>query len=120
MRLSWSAHSRRLPESAPTPFSYSRDLIAVLARYDVALGPFSSNEPGRMAGLFFASEQVLPIQGSHLRLNANHECPVWVWGARMSEWGAWWADLKVMIWWMAISVVSGELLALAMREIGFF
>jgi hypothetical protein len=34
----------------------------------------------------------------------------------MSEWGEWWADLKVMIWWMAISVVSGELLALAMRE----
>lgn len=43
----------------------------------------------------------------------------WVWEARMSEWGEWWADVKVMIWWMAISVVSGELLALAMREIGF-
>jgi hypothetical protein len=27
--------------------------------------------------------------------------------------------LKVIFWWMAISVVSGELLALAMREIGF-
>jgi len=38
----------------------------------------------------------------------------------MSGWGAWWADLKVMIWWMAISVVSGELLALALREIGFY
>jgi hypothetical protein len=25
-----------------------------------------------------------------------------------------------MTWWMAISVVSGELLALAMRETGFF
>ena len=44
---------------------------------------------------------------------------LWVWEGRMSEWGEWWADLKVMIWWMAISVVSGELLALAMREIGF-
>jgi hypothetical protein len=43
-----------------------------------------------------------------------------VWEGRMSEWGEWWADLKVMIWWMAISVVSGELLALAMRETGFF
>jgi hypothetical protein len=38
----------------------------------------------------------------------------------MSEWGGWWADLKIMTWWMAISVVSGELLALAMRETGFF
>jgi len=38
----------------------------------------------------------------------------------MSEWGEWWADLKVIFWWMAISVVSGELLALAMRETGFF
>ena len=38
----------------------------------------------------------------------------------MSEWGEWWADLKVMTWWMAISVVSGELLALAMRETDFF
>src|SRR5262252_9488284 len=28
--------------------------------------------------------------------------------------------LKVMIWWMAILVVSGELLALALREIGFY
>ena len=46
--------------------------------------------------------------------------PCMVLGASMSEWGAWWADLKVVIWWMAISVVSGELLALAMREIGFF
>jgi hypothetical protein len=44
---------------------------------------------------------------------------LWVWEARTSEWGEWWADVKVMIWWMAISVVSGELLALAMREIGF-
>jgi hypothetical protein len=44
---------------------------------------------------------------------------LWVLEARMSEWGEWWADVKVMIWWMAISVVSGELLALAMREIGF-
>ena len=35
----------------------------------------------------------------------------------MSEWGEWRADVKVIIWWMAISVVSGELLALAMREI---
>jgi hypothetical protein len=43
-----------------------------------------------------------------------------VWEGRMSEWGEWWADLKVMIWWMAISVVSGELLALARRETGFF
>jgi hypothetical protein len=45
---------------------------------------------------------------------------LWVWEGRMREWGEWWADLKVMIWWMAISVVSGELLALAMRETGFF
>ena len=44
----------------------------------------------------------------------------WVWEARLSEWGEWWADLKIMTWWMAISVVSGELLALAMRETGFF
>ena len=44
---------------------------------------------------------------------------LWVWEGRMSEWGEWRADLKVMIWWMAISVVSGELLALAMREVGF-
>jgi len=43
---------------------------------------------------------------------------LWVWEARVSN--AWWADLKVMIWWMAISVVSGELLALALREIGFY
>ena len=40
--------------------------------------------------------------------------------ARMSEWGEWWADLRLMIWWMAASVVSGELIALAMRETGFF
>jgi len=33
---------------------------------------------------------------------------------------AFFAPLKVMIWWMAISVVSGELLALALREIGFY
>ena len=40
--------------------------------------------------------------------------------ARMSEWGEWWADLRLMIWWMAASVVSGELIALAMRETGIF
>jgi hypothetical protein len=40
-------------------------------------------------------------------------------GGAYAEWGEWWADVKVMIWWMAISVVSGELLALAMREKGF-
>ena len=55
-----------------------------------------------------------PIYAAMLILNG-----LWVWEARMSEWGEWWADVKVMIWWMAISVVSGELLALAMREIGF-
>jgi hypothetical protein len=40
--------------------------------------------------------------------------------ARMSKWGEWWADLRLMIWWMAASVVSGELIALAMRETGIF
>jgi hypothetical protein len=40
-------------------------------------------------------------------------------GGAYAEWGEWWTDVKVMIWWMAISVVSGELLALAMREKGF-
>jgi len=35
----------------------------------------------------------------------------------MSEWREWWADLRLMMWWMAI---SGELLALAMREVGFY
>jgi hypothetical protein len=38
----------------------------------------------------------------------------------MGEWGEWWADLKLMTWWMAASVVSGELIALAMRETGLF
>jgi hypothetical protein len=39
---------------------------------------------------------------------------------RMSEWGEWWADLRLMIWWMGASIVSGELIALVMRESGFF
>jgi hypothetical protein len=38
----------------------------------------------------------------------------------MSGWREFWADLRLMIWWMAASVVSGELLALVMRESGFF
>jgi hypothetical protein len=38
----------------------------------------------------------------------------------MSEWRQWWADLRLMIWWVAASVVSGGLIALAMRETGFF
>jgi hypothetical protein len=65
---------------------------------------------------FFRLDQ---IQGSHLCRNAILNGR-WVWEARMREWGEWWADLKIMTWWMAISVVSGELLALAMRETGFF
>ena len=78
---------------------------------------FPPTSPATRLG-FFRSEQILPIQApiyaAMLILNG-----LWVWEARMSEWGEWWADVKVMIWWMAISVVSGELLALAMREIGF-
>ena len=47
-----------------------------------ALGSFSSDlaQPG-LAGLSFSSEQVLPIQGSHLRRNANRKWPVGLGGA---------------------------------------
>jgi hypothetical protein len=38
----------------------------------------------------------------------------------MSEWRECRADLRLMIWWMGASVVGGELIALAMRESGFF
>jgi hypothetical protein len=38
----------------------------------------------------------------------------------MSEGRECWADLRLMIWWMGASVVSGELIALALRESGFF
>jgi hypothetical protein len=38
----------------------------------------------------------------------------------MREWREWWADLRLMMWWMAVTVVCGELLAFAMREVGFY
>jgi hypothetical protein len=37
----------------------------------------------------------------------------------MSKWGAWWADCWLMLWWLAISVIGGELLALILREVSF-
>jgi hypothetical protein len=38
----------------------------------------------------------------------------------MSEWRERWADLRLMIWLMGASVVSGEVIAWTMRESGFF
>jgi hypothetical protein len=56
---------------------------------------------------FFRSDQMLPIQGSHLCRNANHQWPEGLGGAYERVVGR-------------LESVSGELLALAMRETGFF
>ena len=37
----------------------------------------------------------------------------------MSKWGDWWADCRLMFWWMATSVIGGELFAFIVRDMRF-